>query len=284
MKSNIRWLISASAFLLAVFYGYGGSVTTDNLTVNQTATFYGDVNIIQPGGASSNGLVLYYNFDTNTTPVPDQSGNNNTGTVNSAVWTNGGEINGAYDFDGTNGWICATNTASINMSTALTVAAWVCPDISNSCMNVVTKSSGNGSSGNPFGWLVDIRSLKIHPVIRNTSWTIYEFSGNTALPTNQWSHIAITYDGTNLVAYLNGVVDYTISASGYINSSGNYNLGVGWLAQGGVPSQHFNGRIDEVKLYNRALPSYEIIVLAGGTNAPSNHTISGNGSGVDKDI
>ncbi len=265
MKSIMYWIAAVFAFLFAVFYGYGGSVTTDNLTVNQTATFYGEVNIVPAGTATTNGLVLYYNFDTNTTPVPDLSGNSNTGGVSNAVWTSSGEINGAYDFDGTNGWLCATNTASINMANALTVAAWVCPDISNSCMNVVSKSTGNG--GTPFGWLLDLRSSKIYPVIKNVSGTVYEFAGSTVLSTGQWNHIAITYDGTNLCAYLNGVSDGSTAASGDINTSGNYNLGVGWLAQSGVTVQHFNGRIDDVKLYNRALTSGEIAVLATVSNA-----------------
>jgi len=61
---------------------FAGDLTTDKLTANDTATFYGDVIITNfPTIPPTNGLVMYLKFDTNSTSVADQSGSNHSATV-----------------------------------------------------------------------------------------------------------------------------------------------------------------------------------------------------------
>src|SRR5204862_115773 len=92
--------------------------------------------------------------------------------------------------------------------------------------------------------------------------------GGGSVPTNQWTHFAITYDGSAVRTYLNGGLTRTVSGL-----SGNVGVVSGSLRIGSrgpgvlntLPLDRFNGIIDELDLFNRALPAAEIesIYLAG---------------------
>jgi len=83
----------------------------------------------------------------------------------------------------------------------------------------------------------------------------FDTRGPTALPLNTWTHLATTYDGSALRLYVNGALVSSIAASGNIVTS-NMPLRIGGNAIWG--DEYFKGRIDEVRLYNRALSQAEI--------------------------
>src|SRR3989454_6629136 len=74
----------------------------------------------------------------------------------------------------------------------------------------------------------------------------------TPLPVNAWTHLAVTYDGTTLSLFRNGVLVASRPASGAVPSS-TATLQIGASQFG----EYFNGLIDEVRLYDRALRSEE---------------------------
>jgi hypothetical protein len=79
-------------------------------------------------------------------------------------------------------------------------------------------------------------------------------NGNAALPLNTWTHVAVTYDGTTLRVFINGTQAGSAAVAGSIAAS------TGALRIGGnsVWGEYFNGLIDEVRIYNRALSAAEI--------------------------
>jgi hydrogenase maturation factor HypE len=79
-------------------------------------------------------------------------------------------------------------------------------------------------------------------------------AGVTSLPLNAWTHLATTYDGATLRLNVNGVVVHSQASGGTIQVS------TGRLRIGGnaVWGEWFAGRIDEVRIYNRALSPAEI--------------------------
>jgi hypothetical protein len=83
--------------------------------------------------------------------------------------------------------------------------------------------------------------------------------GTGPLPLNTWSHIAVTYGDGFLRFYVNG------TQAGSVAQTGNIQTSTGPLRIGGnsVWSEWFAGRIDEVRIYNRALTQAEI---QGGMN------------------
>jgi hypothetical protein len=89
-----------------------------------------------------------------------------------------------------------------------------------------------------------------------------EAKGTVRLTVNNWSHIAMTYDGAALRVYQNGALVHTV------NMTGNIINGAGPLRIGGNASwanEFFNGMIDDVRVYNRALTLAEIQT---GMNTP----------------
>ncbi len=87
-------------------------------------------------------------------------------------------------------------------------------------------------------------------------------------PLNQWTHVAVTYDGGVVKTYINGTLFHTYSGSGAIgdidNSQNDFRVGGRQAA-----SQNFQGRIDEVRVYNRALSASEVTTLPSGSSSNS---------------
>jgi hypothetical protein len=73
-------------------------------------------------------------------------------------------------------------------------------------------------------------------------------------PTNTWSHLAISYDGAMLRLYLNGLLVSNAPETSLITTSTSPLFIGGDQTMG----QYFNGRIDEVRIYNRGLTAAEI--------------------------
>lgn len=84
------------------------------------------------------------------------------------------------------------------------------------------------------------------------------------MPLNAWSHVAMTYDGANIVVYVNGQAVAMTPATGTITSS-TRNIFIG--REDSTQPRHFPGGIDEVQIHSRALTAAEIQALyVGGSN------------------
>ena len=197
------------------------------------------------------GLVASYGFDeAGGSTTGDASGNGNTGTVTGATWTTAGRYGGALSFDGVNDWVTVAGAGSLDLSTAMTLEAWVRPAALDSWRTVMLKeqtgfytyalyaSTGTGApSGNAVAGVDDI-----------------DVEGPAALPLNAWTHLAATYDGAAVKLFINGTEAAQLPAAGTIPS------GTGPLHIGGnsIWPEWFQGLIDEVRVYNRALSAAEI--------------------------
>ena len=145
------------------------------------------------------GLVAADPFDEGTgTTVVDLSGNGNNGTIASAAWTTAGKYGNALVFNGTNAVVTINDSASLKLTAAMTLEAWVNPSAGSSAWrDVIYKGNDNyyleGSSSS--GGVIAVGGT----FAAGASATLY---GSAALPTNVWSHIAATYDGAALRLYL----------------------------------------------------------------------------------
>jgi chitodextrinase len=196
------------------------------------------------------GLVAGYNFDAgggNT--VADLSGNGNTGTISGATWGTG-KYGGALSFNGTNARVSVPTSASLNLTSGMTLMAWIEPTASQSGWRTIIqretdsyvlnasnstgplRPSGGGTFGGAFQWV----------------------SGPSANPVNAWTHVALTYDGSILRLYVNGTQVATTAAAGAIQSSTNPL----WIGGNNPYGEYFQGLIDEARVYNRALSATEV--------------------------
>ena len=189
------------------------------------------------------GLVLYMPFEeASGTATADWSKNTNDGALyNSPAWTTGKEGTGsALSFTGTN-YVIVPDTASLNPA-QITVEAWINP-------------TGTGNQGiarkNPDSAL-SIYNGKIQGAVA-ANWAFYD--SGFAPTANTWQHVAMTYDGSALKFYKDGVAGNSHSIAGSANNALANALRIGYDDNG----WYFNGKIDEVRIYNRSLSQREII-------------------------
>ncbi len=216
------------------------------------------------------GLVAAFGFDEGSgSSVADASGNGNTGTVSGATWVTSGKFGGALQFNGSSARVNVPNAASLQLTTGMTLEAWVDPStVSNVWRDVIYKGNDNyyleatsSNASKPDGGLI-------------AGGTYGDAYGTAALPANTWSYLAETYDGSNLRLYVNGSLVATTAHTGSITTSTNQ------LQIGGdsIYGQYFAGMIDEVRIYNTALTATQIQTDQTTPITPAGPTYSVGGS------
>jgi hypothetical protein len=199
---------------------------------------------------SSSGLVAAYGFEEPSgASVTDLSGNANTGTLNGPTRTASGKYGKALSFDGTNDVVLVPDASSLDLSSGMTLEAWVYPTSPLSSWKAVMQKETDA-------YFLNANTFNNHVgsggTIGGSCCTVVE--GPNALLLNQWTHLAGTYDGAALRLYVNGTLVATAAKTGAIQVTGNP-LRIGGDTYSG---EFFPGRIDEVRIYNRALSAGEI--------------------------
>jgi phage replication-related protein YjqB (UPF0714/DUF867 family) len=192
----------------------------------------------------------------------------NDGSVSGATWTSSGKYGGALLFNGTSSLVNIRDNDSLDLSSGMTLEAWVRPMAIGGWQSVLMKENaaglayglyGSSDTGTPAGYL-------------NTGAGDVRASCSSQLPGDTWSFLAVTYDGTTQRIFINGNQVASTDVSGDIVST------AGALRIGGnaVWGEFFQGAIDNVRLYDRALTAEEIradmntpVESSPDTNAPS---------------
>jgi len=204
-------------------------------------------------------LVASFGFNENAgTIAGDNSGSNNNGTLtNGPVWSASGKFGAAIQFDGTDDYINIPDANSLDLTTGMTIEAWVNPTNVTGYRTVITKDNGTNnlaytlSANNSTSGAANQRP---NARIRSGSTTT-TITGTTKLVLNTWAHLACTYDGTTLRYYQNGVQVATVAVTASMTVTTNP-LRIGGSTA--LSAQYFAGLIDEVRVYNRALSATEI--------------------------
>jgi Concanavalin A-like lectin/glucanases superfamily len=200
--------------------------------------------------AAPTGLVAAYSFNEGAgTGVADASGGGNAGSIGSAAWTTAGKYGNALSFNGSSARVTVPDSPSLRLTNGMTLGAWVFPTAVNSAWrDVIYKGNDDyyleatsSNAGRPAGG----------GIFGGSAGAAY---GTSNLAANAWTHLAATYDGTTLRLYVNGMQDSSNATSGAIATSS------GALSFGGdaLYGQYFSGRIDNVRIYNRALTQAQI--------------------------
>jgi hypothetical protein len=229
---------------------------------HQVMNYYDNVKVFElnempPEG----GLVGYWSFDEGSgSIVHDSSGNGNQGVLNNGpVWVDG-RFGKALSFDGVDDYVRIKPSLSLDVTSQITVEAWVYPrayvDNTGHVSHIISRCDDSGGH---------IYVLSTYPDSYKISYSVNPDSGQKSsiadLPLNVWTHLAMTYDGSYIRLYINGELDSSYAQTGSISTTSN------WLAIGCKPTgreggsgsyAYFNGIIDEVRIYNRALSQQEI--------------------------
>ena len=246
-------------------YSATGSYTA-LLTVSDGTNFDAATPITITVASPLSGLVAAYSFDEGAGSITtDVSGKNNSGTISNATWTASGKYGGALTFNGSNALVVIPPSTSLNVTNAMTQEAWVYPTVSKASWSTVMHRETDAyylHASCPDGAMLPASGATFNG-------TESYVAGASALPLNTWSHVASTYDGSSLKIYVNGVLSSTKTVSGSVQNNNNP-LRIG----GNYPyGQFFEGRIDDVRVYNRALSATEIQssmnTALPGTTAPT---------------
>ena len=211
--------------------------------------------------AITNGLVAWYKFDeTSGTTASDSSGNGKTGTlVNGPTWGTG-KISGAVVLDGSDDYV-SLPTGLVSSITDFTVCAWVRLDANNGWNRIFDFGTGTSNymflspsaGGGPLRYAITTTGNGSEQVM----------DGPAALPTGGWQHVAVTLSGTTGKLYLNSaLVQTNTSMTLNPSSMGSTNQNYVGKSQWGDPL--FDGKIDDFRIYNRALSASEIAQIYAG--------------------
>ncbi|MDY6914359.1 MAG: LamG-like jellyroll fold domain-containing protein [Planctomycetota bacterium] len=205
----------------------------------------------------TDGLVSWWKLDEGTgTDAFDtaSAGNNNTGTLSGdADWTStvpGAASSSAVTFDGDGDYVEVPNDASLQITGAITIEAWIYARSLGSHPGLVEKALGSdkGSYG------LRIENGNIFSNFRTSSgW--FGYSGS-ALSTDKWYHVAVTYNDAadEMRFYIDGSPDAVHTVTASIKT---YDDPIRFGYQT-YYNESFDGIIDEVRIYNRALGASEI--------------------------
>ena len=198
-------------------------------------------------------LIGYWPFDeSDGDKVFDGSKHSHDGTSHGVVRTKRGD-QPALDFEGA-GWIDLENPPAMNFTGTITVAAWIRPDASDGYRNILVHGFDEELEREVL--------LRLHDGRYEVgSWTgedVVVSGGNAETDLNTWIHLAGTYDGTQWRLYRNGQEIGSLTHSqGAVEVEKNWSIG----AMENGSGRHFDGGIDDVLVYSRALTADEVVLL-----------------------
>ncbi len=240
----------------------GGRV--HDISVPATPTTY-RATFTTGGGGGDPALVAAYSFDDGAgTTLADRTGKGHTGTLSGATWSAAGRYGGALSFDGVNDWVTVADANDLDLTTGMTLQAWVRPTASNDWRTAIMKERPSGLAYTLYSAGLTQPSGYVHAGGDSSA------QGPTALPVNTWSHLAVTYDNATIRLYVNGTQVATRAQTGAMTVSAS----VLRLGGNGVWGEYFAGLMDDVRVYNRALTAAEIAAdrdtpVSGDSVAPS---------------
>ena len=208
---------------------------------------------VNPSGLSA-GLVGHWSFDgahLTTTTAYDTSGQGNNGALVNSPKPTAGVIGQALSFNGSNQYLSVSPYPSVY--NAFSVSTWVYP----TSLSQGSYGGGTGGtlidenqSGGGSGWDLGINSSE-------KVW-YWPFGGGDkvstgTVPLNRWTYVTVTYDGSLLRMYFNGVLDSAQSASAASGSGPFFRIGAeSWI------TGYWKGKLDDMRVYNRALSASEV--------------------------
>jgi autotransporter-associated beta strand protein len=224
--------------------------------------------------AMHGGLKLHLTLDrrdTLGTNTFDRSGWGNNGILTSSPAAITGAVSDALNFNGTNSYVTLSNPPSLNFSGPITISAWVKPATSSATQSVIE----HGYIRSP--------NEEVGLRIDGGYYEIFSWDGTTHLAQypvpagdlNNWVHLVGEYDGASWRLFRNGVqVAQTTDAVGSIPVSANWCIGS--VASG--TERFFQGGIDDVMMWNRALSAGEVYSIY--TNGLAGNSIDAAGLAI----
>lgn len=230
-----------------------------------------------PSHVPTNGLIGWWPFSGNAN---DSSGNNNNGTVMGATLTTDrfGNTNSAYQFDGSSSYITIPNSSSLQSpGYRLSMTAWVNLagySLVGQPFNPILSKNNDGANAYMYRFTVNFVGLGFYASVNN--WNNNTGGFGDTLINSEWYLLTAVLDSNISYFYLNDSLIGTQVFATNITTD-NYPLEIGRDMPG--ITEIFNGKIDDVGIWNRALTQQEINNLYNGcqisvNTQPASQTIN----------
>jgi len=226
---------------------------------------------VDMGADEFSNLISYWKFDEGTGPTAYDSLGYNDGTLTGPPFWTTGIIDGALDFDGVNDYVQVSDEDSLEPD-HITVAAWVYRE-STSTKDAILQKGSTHFDDDRNGYIFRITESSHATNPNKATFHIVVNNGcpsappsTTGIGEDTWYHIAATYNGSYIRMYVNGNEEGTAtSETGTIDYTGGYqDFKIGVTEEGhGVFHNYFDGKIDDVRVYGRALSEDEIEDICG---------------------
>jgi len=208
-------------------------------------------------GGTSSGVQGWWKMNEGTgTSAADASGNGNTGTLTGGPTWSSGIASNAVNLDGVNDYVSVGDKGTLEGNATWTFAGWINPDTFTSArdtwllykQNVLQWGLLSGASRQMSVNIGGGGNNSLQGAVTNT----------VQLSSNAWTHIAVTYTNSTVKFYVNGMLVDTISKT-YTMGSNNKAFSIS------TSSQSFDGKLDDMRYYNRALSDTEVAGIYGET-------------------
>jgi len=243
-----------------------GSIINVSLVSSDANSHYSLVDL-------DNGLVGWWRAEDS---VSDSSSNSNTGTLNGGATYSSGMFGRTFSLDGAGDYVSTSNL--INLS-SFSASFWVKPSSLNNC-SVILSNGFNDSIGYYAGWQIR-EGCSISSRITFCIGSESSLCAGTASPgmvqVGAWSHVAVVYNSTTALVYLNGVLNYSGTKSNQYITNNVLPMVIGSNVNG---DNGFNGSIDEVMVFNRTLGASEVASLYDSSANQYSYNLTGLSAGV----
>jgi fibronectin type 3 domain-containing protein/regulation of enolase protein 1 (concanavalin A-like superfamily) len=276
-KINLAWntVSGANSYAVKRATTTGGPYTTlatgltatsfNDTGLTSATTYYYVVTATSNGGesvtsteasATTSDLRVSLAFDeTSGTTATDSAGDGYHATLVNGPLFAPGTLGNAVDLDGTNDHLTLP-TGVLNGLTNFSISVWVKPDTVTNWSRVF--DFGTGTTVNMFLTPKNAANGKVRFAITTGGGAgEQKIDGQAALTAGAWSHVVITWSGNTGILYVNGVEVGRNSAM-TLNPSSLGATNLNYLGRSQYPDPYFDGRIDDFRLYSRALGAAEI--------------------------
>ncbi len=213
--------------------------------------------------AQFSGIVARWKLDeTGGSLAVDSSPNGHDGTLTgNPTWTTAGQIDGALDFetsDGDDGVDVGTFDVS---GSELSIAAWVRPEDGSTDQRIIIKASSTALQSQYWGMAIGA-SLELDFRLKAGGTTQF-FTENNVLSPGKWSHVAGTYDGVTMRMYVNGNLIRSVAhtVGGPLDEDPAVPVTIGTA---NVSGRAYDGRLDDIRVMSRVMCDEEVRDLYKG--------------------
>ncbi|MHC4603162.1 MAG: LamG-like jellyroll fold domain-containing protein, partial [Planctomycetota bacterium] len=216
-------------------------------------------------------LVAHWKLDGN---AADPVGGNHGTVHGNPVWIVG-QLDGALGLDGSGDYVDCGNDGSLNLTNNFSISAWFNLDNTGPVLLICKGNVPAWESGGAYTILCIPSNGILAFYVRDSSNTEYAYA-IAATPLNEWTHVVGTFSDGNIIIYKDGVLGESTGLGAPAIHSNDEPLAIGADGDGGMP---FDGRLDDVRIYDRVLTEAEAQELTNlGMPDPNCADLDGDGS------